>query len=155
MCEIVMTISLYLHEEYINILRCFGNIDEAIDRLLEECEIGNIELMDHDAAPSREGAMRINVNVTNEYYLDLYYKFGSNSKRISLRRLIYWFIDNAVYDSLQWNTTSEYVNSKKEKYRRKINDACSILTKVKKDLPTKDRELLEIALSYIEKIKGG
>lgn len=95
--------SLYLHRDIYDILILYcGTIENAIDMILKEYDLGNIDIEDKPQCRPRDGAGRYNVIVNNENYLQLVDVYGIKSKRISLRRLLYWFVEYEVYDELGW-----------------------------------------------------
>lgn len=112
-----MKISLYLHRDRADVLETFGEMSDVINRILDEADKGLIDIEDKPACESRDGACRFDVNINNENYLQLLQIYGVKSKRISLRRLVYWFVDNEIYNDLGWEPVNEYVDY----YSRRIN----------------------------------
>lgn len=127
-----MLISVYLHRPIVEVLRCYGDLSEVINKVLEHGSKGDIEIMDKPHCPSREGAGRYDVNITNEYYLDLFNMYTPFSPKISLRRLIYWFVENEVYNELGWKQVKSYENSELKMLISKLNNALNELEKSKR-----------------------
>ena len=112
-----MIISIYLHRPIVETLRCFGTLTEVVDKILSAGDDGTIDIMDKPPAPDRNGAGRYDIDVTNENYLSLLETFSINSPKISIRRLLYWFVDNEMYNELDWEISS----NNKDKRLVKIN----------------------------------
>ena len=89
-----MILSVYLHKDRADVLRTFGSLDEVVDRILSACDEGEFDIENKPECEPREGASRYNIKITNESYIDMLKNFGVKCKRISLRRLLYWFVDN-------------------------------------------------------------
>lgn len=115
-----MQISVYLHDEVYSVLKCFGTLDKVVNDILDAVSAGEIELMDKPAAPTRSGAGRYNVNVSNEDYISLIRQMGAKSTRISLRRLLYWFVEEEVYELLGWEMTEDYVDVNDTRTKKRI-----------------------------------
>lgn len=120
-----MKISIYLHNYITDVIKTFGTIEEVVNRILDAADEGLIELEDRPVCEPREGASRYDVEVTNENYLQLLQVYGVKSKRISLRRLIYWFIDNEVYNDLGWEPVNEYIDKIDAAINKKIDKIVS------------------------------
>ena len=65
-----MLISVYLHNEYYQVLKAFGNIDEVVNKILDFCYNNEIDITTIENAPSRDGARRVTIGVTHQLYLD-------------------------------------------------------------------------------------
>ena len=125
-----MIFSIYLHSPIVETLKCYGELSEVVNKILSLCEQGIIDLVDMPRCPDRSGASRFDINVTSEYYLSLVESFPPNSPRISLRRLLYWFVEQEVYDALEWIPTFPYVSKQKDKLLKKIGGIESDLHKL-------------------------
>lgn len=112
-----MLLSVYLHDEVASLLRCYGPLEDVINRILDAGSEGHFDFMDKPRAPDRVGARRYDIDVTNDEYLSLLEEYPPNSCKISLRRIIYWFVENEMYDQMEWEVTSNYVD--KNDRRRK------------------------------------
>ena len=103
-----MKISLYLHKDIVDILSMYGDLTSVVNAVLDECASGRIDLQDKPPCRPRDGAGRYNVIVDNEYYESMVDMFGIKSKNISVRRLLYWFVENEVYNDLEWVPIKDY-----------------------------------------------
>ena len=121
-----MKISIYLHKEIIETLRCFGTLDEVINHILDDMS-ANYSLTDLPSCPDRTNAQRCIINITNTEYLELLNIFGPTSPRISLRRIIYYFVENELYNEFNWEFRNEYMSIADSKFNKKINSAISLL----------------------------
>ena len=126
-----MNVSIYLHKPIVNLLRCFGDLSDVINKILDAGDQGLFDIMDKPSCESREGASRYNVNITNATYLSLLNEYSVNSPRISLRRLIYWFVENEMYIELDWPMNNEYVDDFKTKFNKKLTDAINTFQSLK------------------------
>ena len=120
-----MIFSIYLHKPIAETLMCYGNLSDVVNRILDASEEGAFDIIDKPRCPARDGAVRYNIDVMSEYYLTMLENFPINSPRISLRRILYWFVEQEMYDVLEWEVTSEYRNSTKEKLLKKLDDIIS------------------------------
>ena len=122
-----MKMSLYLHKRIVDVLRCYGDLEDVINRLLSE-----VDPMDYPKCEPRNGAGRYVVNIIEPNYLELLSMYGPFSSKISIRRLLYWFVDNEIYDELGWEPCNEYVDKSKEMFNTKLANAISELQKAKR-----------------------
>ena len=120
-----MRLSVYLHTYVTDTLRMFGDLNDVVDRIL--CEV---DVEDKPECPDRNGANRYNIDVINEEYLALIELHGNRSKNISLRRLLYWFVDNEIYNDLGWTPVSDYISQYDKDVNRSINFILGELTKL-------------------------
>lgn len=127
-----MIMSIYLHKQYADILKCYGSLSDVVNKILDEADAGNIDFMDKPACPDRAGASRYNIDITNETYLELLEIYSINSSKISLRRLIYWFVNNEMYNELGWIPIKEYVDNRISAICKKIDNITSELEHCKK-----------------------
>lgn len=125
-----MVLSVYLHKDRADVLKTFGTLDEVVNRILDACDEGAFDIEGKPECEPRDGAARYNIKITNESYINMLQSFGVKSKRISLRRLLYWFVDNEVYDELGWETVNEYVDSSSIKINKIIDDLTDRLDKL-------------------------
>ena len=120
-----MKISIYLHSYITDVIKTFGTIEEVVNRILDVADEGLIEIEDRPACEPREGASRYDVEVTSENYLQLLQVYGIKSKRISLRRLLYWFVENEVYNDLGWEPVNDYIDKVDATINKKIDKIVS------------------------------
>ena len=148
-----MIVSIYLHKQIAETLKCYGNLTEVMDRILTHCEQGDIDLMDKPKTPPRNTASRYDIDVTNEYYLDMLTSFPPNSTRISLRRLLYWFVENEMFDVLGWEPVNEYKSSDKERILKRLNAISSDLFKLKRIFNEDELIWANIVLKNLDDLK--
>lgn len=124
-----MTINIHLHKEIADSLRCFGDLSTVVNRILQAGANGLIDIMDKDACPDKEGCEHCRIEITEPNYLELYTTYGPKNRRISLRRLLYWFVENEIYDELGWQTVNtEIVDKQAILLKKKLNSAVTALT---------------------------
>lgn len=121
-----MRMSVYLHDEIYSVLRCFGNLDEVTNKILDAASSGEFDVENKPKVIERSGARRYDIDVQNNDYLELY-AIRRNSPSISLRRLLYWFVENEMYEYLGWEVKSEYKDAAYEKRKK-------LITKIRQDL---------------------
>ena len=125
-----MILSLYLHNDVIDTLQSFGELDDVVNKILDECSVGSFDFTNKPNCRERDGARRINVNITNEDYLIALNTYGVKSKHVSLRRLLYWFVENEIYCDLAWEQVNAYKDSDTERLKRQLVICQSDLTKL-------------------------
>lgn len=148
-----MILSVYLHDEIANVLKSFGEISDVVNKMLDDIINNNYDLMDKPNAPSREKAKRFQLNVLQEDYLQLLSTFSINSPRISLRRIIYWFVENEIYNDLQWEQCNYYKNINITKILKFIEIVKSDTIKLNLILPKKLKhkaDEINVILKYLE-----
>lgn len=148
-----MLISVYLHKNIVDTLRCYGELSEVVNRILDASEEGIFDLTDMPKCRSREGALRFEVNVTNETYLCLLNNYPVNSPRISLRRILYWFVEEEMYDILQWEAVNEYQDRDKERILKRIGGIESSVQRLSKCVNGKERTYLSTVLNTLMELK--
>ena len=110
-----MKFSIYLSNDVINILECYGPINDVVNKILECGAEGLFDIMDKPTPPPKENGKQVIVDVIEPNYLALVDMYSVKSSRISLRRLLYWFVDNEVYVELGWEGVQKYQDSNAEK----------------------------------------
>lgn len=148
-----MIFSIYLHKHIAETLMCYGDLSDVVNKILEVSEQGIFDVVDMPKCESREGATRYNINVTNETYLSLVESFPPNSPRLSLRRLLYWFVEQEMYEVLEWEATNEYVSQDKEKILKKIGGIESELFKLNRYLNYEEQLCLTIVMTKLSEFK--
>lgn len=122
-----MKITVRLHEDYYNVLHAFGELNDVVNTILNHCSAGDITCMNKPQAPAAVGTCKYEIDVTNEDYLNLLQTYGARSSRISLRRLLYWFVDMEIYNELNFTVSKRSLND----LRRASNDrAMALLNKI-------------------------
>lgn len=120
-----MLMSVYLHQEYHDYLSCYGSIDEVTNKILDS--IRDIDIESIPNAPSRDGAKRLNINVTSEWYLEELCARPVNSPLYSLRKILYYAVDNELPAVWGWKVTNDYRNKKEDRIRKHLDYAISNL----------------------------
>lgn len=110
-----MKFSIYLSNNVIDVLECYGPINDVVNKILECGAEGLFDIMDKPTPPPKENGKQVIVDVTEPNYLALVDMYSVKSSRISLRRLLYWFVDNEVYVELGWEGVQKYKDSNAEK----------------------------------------
>ena len=124
-----MTINIHLHKEIADSLRCFGDLSTVVNRILQAGADGLIDIMDKDACPDKDGCEHCRIDITEPNYLELYKTYGPKNRRISLRRLLYWFVENEIYDELGWQTVNTKIIDKQAiSFKKKLDAATTELT---------------------------
>ena len=139
--------SVYLHKYVVDTLCLFGDLSEVVNRILQEGADGNIELIDRPPCKNREGAGRYNITINQPDYIDMLQYYPVNSPKLSIRRILYWFVDFAVYDDLGWKTVNRYEDKELKRLIKHIDTARSSLKRVgiaKKGDKKVERELIVI-----------
>lgn len=102
-----MRVSIYLHQSILDELACYGELDEVVDRILTLGERGVIDLENRPPCRPRTDAKRVTVDVHNTYYITLVRSYPRNSSLISLRRILYWFVENDMCTLLSTVTVTD------------------------------------------------
>ena len=136
-----MLVSIYLHKPIAETLKCFGDLSDVVNKIYDAAGEGIIDVMDKPKVPPRDGASRYDVDITSEYYMELLTAFPANSSRISVRRLLYWFVENEIYELLNLVPLHEYISIDKERILKKISGMHSLYNKMYMLLSTEEREL--------------
>lgn len=125
-----MKLSVYLHSYVVDTLRMYGKLDDVVNAMLDEADNGMFDIKDKPNCPSRDGASRYMIDVTNENYLLLMQSYPPNSSKISLRRLIYWFVENEIYSICGWTYNNVLRRKENNKITKKILDLKEQLNKL-------------------------
>lgn len=152
-----MKFSIYLHKPIADILTCYGDLSDVVNKILSLVDEDIISIFNKPAAPDRQGAGRYEVDVTNESYLEIIKSYPVNSSQISLRRLLYWFVENEIYYEVGWKPVRMYVNKDKERELKRIQAAYDNVERVrlKTSYTTLCDEILEKLNTLKEVIKNG
>ena len=151
--ELKVIFSIYLHSPIAETLKCYGELSDVVNKILSLCEQGAIELIDMPKCPDRNGASRFDINVTSEYYISLVESFPPNSPRISLRRLLYWFVEQEMYDALEWIPTFPYISKEKNNILKKIGGIESDLHKLLLKLNEEEKQYCRNTILQLNELK--
>ena len=139
-----MFLSIYLSNTVKDILTCYGNLDYVVNEILKAGSNGLISIMDKPKAPEKKDGTYYNINILDEDYIELIKIYGTKSPRISLRRLLYWFVDNEMYAELGWEGKQEYKDSNDEKALALLSDIKLCLYKLEKLTTNCDKHISNI-----------
>jgi len=95
-----MKISVYLHKEIANTLKLFGDLSYVTNLILQYGAEGYYDICNKPNIVDRGTASRYTIDVTEPNYLNLLAIHSPNSPKISLRRLLYWFVENEMYNEV-------------------------------------------------------
>lgn len=126
-----MKLSIYLHSDIVDVLKTYGKLDDVVNSMLDAADEGEFEIENKPECRPREGAGRYDVNVTNATYLSLLNTYGVKSKAISLRRLIYWFVENEIFNEIGWETVNDFVDRDTLKWNKQIDKVLNELERLK------------------------
>ena len=148
-----MIFSIYLHKNIYEVLNCYGDLSTVTNRILDACEQGVIDLFDMPKCQQRDGATRCDIDVTSEYYLQLVATFPVNSPRISLRRLLYWFVENEMYDVLEWEVLNDYCSKEVQKTANKVKSIRQEVEKLQKRLQHGELNFAKDVINKLEDLE--
>ena len=132
---------VYLSDYVVDALSFYGTLDEVVNKILTYGAAGSFDLMDKPKAPDKTGGSVYKINVLEPNYLELLDTFGASSSRISLRRLLYWFVDNEIYAELDWNEAITVKNEDVNKQYEALSNLQCAAFKVYKQLPQFKKQL--------------
>lgn len=148
-----MKMSIYLHKYVVDILKTFGELTSVVNKILQEGENGTLQLTDLPACKNRNGAGRYEIDITNKWYIGLLYESPLNSPRVSIRRILYWFVDFEIYNELGWKAVNAFEDSSQKRNLKIINDVTGGLYKLK-TLNKNDCRLSERIDDVIESVNS-
>ena len=148
----VRKIDVRLHEDYYNVLTQFGTLDQVVDKAINAIEAGGIDLDVVPACPPLTGTHKYIVTVDNLFYDDLVQIYGSHSNRISMRRILYYIVDNELYRTLHWEPVQSV--SPASKRSKRIDNLLYEMSKVINSETDKDRlKILLHAYTIIQQLQ--
>lgn len=103
------TIDVRLHKEYADILMAFGTLNEVVDILLSYVENGEIDMESLPQPPPKDGCSKYMIIVNNAYYENELDTYTTRSSKLSLRRLLYWFVDNEMWEMFPIVQKNKYI----------------------------------------------
>ena len=122
--------SVYLHDYVTDVLTTFGDLNDVINKVLDASDDGMFDIQDKPECEARENARRYNITITNQTYIQMVKALGERNKSISLRRLLYWFVENEIYNDLGWEPIREYVDKEKAKFNKQLDVTLSAIDKL-------------------------
>lgn len=138
-----MTLSVYLAHDVKAILSCYGSLDSVVDKILVAGANGLIDIMEKPSAPEKKGGTYYQINIREPNYIALVETYGTKSSRISLRRLLYWFVENEVYLELGWELCEEFIDQKNNKMYQAIIQLKEALYNAREYIPQHREEIDE------------
>lgn len=147
-----MLMSVYLHSTVAAVLRCFGTLDEVTDRILQLAADGHFDVTHMPPCGPRDGAARYNIEVTEPNYLQLLEDFGPHNSSVSLRRVLYWFVENQVYEEYGWEQSVAYKDKVEARLKRYLATARDTLTRAS-HLPSNKQAELQDIIQRIDSIQ--
>lgn len=146
--------TVYLDGSTADLLRCYGTIEEVINKIVDAYMNGVLDIEQMDNAPPRLDANKYTIDITNEDYEILSYSYSEKSKHISIRRMIYTFVNNDMFNVLGWQQVNKYVSSKNNIVNKKLNVVLNELISLKRLVSSPiDNELMQIK-NLINDIRG-
>ena len=146
-----MIYTIFLHPYVENTLKMFGPLEEVVNKIVDlGMEGEQFTVYDKPTCPDKIGARHRLIEVHNDEYNENVKISGITSPKFSLRRLLYWFVDDAIYDDLGWTPLNEY----KDEDRLKFNKSKQLATLyIEKMLNVKESYELKQILSQLKEIK--
>lgn len=135
-------ISLYLHQDVVDVLKCFGELNDIINLIIEVCVNTDLTYGQQiSSAPSREDAKRFDVYVKK----DLIESLGD----IRVRPLIYWFVENEIYSDLEWVMTRSYRQERQIRLQKQFDKTIAEMNKLNDMCDGKITD----AINHVERIR--
>lgn len=145
-----MKYSLYLHREIVDTLRMFGNLGDVVNKIVDAGMDGYYDVINKPPCPPRDGASRYIIDIYNEDYLQIMRSYPANSPISSPSRLIYWFVENQMYDELGWKPTSTYKNRRKEAILNALDISLKKLINVEREVYDEQKESVNTAIEAVQ-----
>jgi len=102
------------------------------------------------SCPKNGEVSRYDINITNEEFIELRTVCGAKSKKLSLRRVLYWFVDTEAWETLNLEAKSKLIQEKTIKYISRASNIAEELVKLTKEVP---QELKPNVLNAIRELK--
>lgn len=127
-----MEVKVSLPKDVLEVMKQFGTPSEVADRILVAGEEWYFDMENCPAYESNCRNVRVSLTITNQYYEELVLMRGEHSNKVSLRRIISYFIYNELYNELGWepiNSTSES-NLMCDEIKKLINRVATLRTEM-------------------------
>lgn len=112
-----MIYRVFLHDEIINTLSVFGDLSAVTEKIILEALDNDIDIERLPKAGDRTGAVRKNINIVNpaivQYFDDICY--NAHSPKSPIRNLLYWFVNEEIYNEWQWTADKKFTNTDKSR----------------------------------------
>lgn len=117
-----MKYNLNISKDYYDILVMFGDINDVIDKVLKIVERGEIDIDNLPDSVVRGPKKHIVVNIDSEWYEHMQGIYGPTSPRISISRLLYYFVDNELYVDYDWKIVRKCDDKTSNKLLKILDD---------------------------------
>lgn len=98
-----MIYNVYVHKYVSDTLKQFGSIDDVVNRVVDMGMDGTLCIENLPKAPPRTtGMVQLHINIENREYNELIACHGSRSSTYSLRRILYYVVDNEILVDMGW-----------------------------------------------------
>lgn len=134
-----MNVRIYLHDSVADMLKMFGSLDDLVNDLLQRAMAGAFDIETLPVSPKGGEVHRYDINVTNEEFLALREARGATSKSLSIRRLLYWFVDNEMWEQFEMSPCRDLAPRQECKYISRAVRICDELVRLQKDAPANHR----------------
>lgn len=104
----MIKVNVTISEDYYKILRLFGTMDEVVQKALVLAEQGDIDLENCPYVQQFGRLKHIVVTIDNAYYESLRSLYGATSPKASINRLLYYIVDNELYEAYGWKQVNKY-----------------------------------------------
>lgn len=149
----MIKVNIAIDNNYYNILRMFGTIDDVVDKALKLVEQGDVDIESCPPVPTNRNCKHIVVVINNEHYEELRAKYGPTSSKISVNRLLYYVVDNELYSVYGWEQNFELTKDQKQMVQSCKCDILYRLSKLSRVLVKREqRQLLDKAFDLIKEL---
>ena len=151
----MIKVNITMSEECYKILLLFGTIDEVVQKALVLVEKGEIDLESCPYVQQFGKLKHIVVTIDNPYYESLRALYGATSPKASINRLLYYIVDNEIYEACGWKQVNKYnaeneakIEGYKSTILHNINKLSKMLTR------TEQQDKLKQAYDLISDLWG-
>ena len=146
-------VSLYLDEYILEVLKAFGDLNTVVNKILE-CTSQTVDIGSLPVAPASKECKRVEVVIEEPTYLSYIQTMGRKSKKLSLKRLIYWFVNNEQYNDYGFEPV-ETVDTRKNKYYIRVSEFLNFVNLLEKyycdsSVCDKVRESLHLVMEELQ-----
>ena len=142
-------VDVRLPKDYVNLLRMYGTLEKVTQLALNMVHNETLPpIQEMDSAPSdKRGCGKYIIAVNDEQFCKDCEIYGANNPRVSIRRLLYYIVDNEIYTDWELRTTPLETD---DKYKERINKCILIIKTLMRKAPPEHIKYLEKALEYIQ-----
>ena len=149
----MIKVNIAIDNNYYNILRLFGTMDEVVDKALKLVEQGEIDFDRCPQIPTTKNCRHIVVAISNPYYEELRALHGATSSKISINRLLYYIVDNELYYTYVWERNFELSKDQKRQVESWKCDIMYRITKLSRLLVSHEQQVsLQKAFDIIKEL---